>query len=108
MTALGSRKLERTTKSRSSALSCSAVPVGSGWKPMMCDRRLSGIRLNRSSLLSSLDQHPCTKMCQLDDSYLCLLEQLLHSSIPGRLHASSRNLAHPMSVHETWNMRHHH
>ena len=44
--ASGRRKLVRVTKSRSRALSCSVVPVGSGWKPMICERRLSGMRLN--------------------------------------------------------------
>lgn len=32
------------TKSRSSALSCSATPVARAWKPVTCDRRLRGMR----------------------------------------------------------------
>lgn len=47
----GSKKLVSVTKSRSRALSCSAIPVASGWKPMMCERRLRGIRLKRSAVL---------------------------------------------------------
>ena len=33
------------TKSRSSALSCSIASPSRGWKPVTCDRRLSGMRL---------------------------------------------------------------
>lgn len=45
MSAQGSANRTRVTKSRSSALLCSAEPADCGWKPVMCERRLSGMRL---------------------------------------------------------------
>ena len=44
-----SRKRVSVTKSRSSALSCSVIPVERGWNPMTCERRLSGMRLRSPS-----------------------------------------------------------
>jgi hypothetical protein len=46
--ARASKNAVSVTKSRSSALSCAATPVASGWKPVMWERRLSG----RNSLTS--------------------------------------------------------
>jgi hypothetical protein len=41
--AAGSSRLGRATNSRSRALSCSAVPIESGWKPVICECRQRGI-----------------------------------------------------------------
>jgi hypothetical protein len=49
-TAPASMKLASVTKSRSSALSCSATPVARAWKPVTCDRRLSGMRRRSPSV----------------------------------------------------------
>ena len=43
---LGGREWVRVTKARSSGLSWSAIPVASGGRPMMYERRFEGIRLN--------------------------------------------------------------
>lgn len=48
--AFASTKLVSVTKSRSSALSCSVTPVARAWKPITCERRLSGIRRRLPSI----------------------------------------------------------
>ncbi|WP_410487120.1 Na+/H+ antiporter NhaA [Sphingobium baderi] len=49
------------TKSRSSALSCSAIPVGTALKPVTCERWLNGTRLNYPPKLHATQfAHPWT------------------------------------------------
>jgi hypothetical protein len=43
---LGGKEWVRVTKARPSGLSWSTIPVVSGWRPMMYERRFEGIRLN--------------------------------------------------------------
>jgi hypothetical protein len=88
MRASESKKLKSVTKSRSSALSCSALPVGSGWKPMMCDRRLSGIRLNRSSLLQRPQPVSSQKNIRLTTVASVCSSSAFKQYCPERLHVS--------------------
>lgn len=58
--AAGPRTVVSSTKSRSSALSCSTMPPSREPKPVTCERRLSGIRLTDPSDSSSchVSLHP--------------------------------------------------
>jgi hypothetical protein len=67
MRAVGSRKLEKVTKSRSSALSCSVSPAPRAWNPVTCERLLIGMR-RKSPPVGHLSQRDSrTSICQFSD-----------------------------------------